>query len=141
VLQTSAVNRSRCLHARSLGFFAGVTQKVHLTATPCTTVTDHCCAACGLRRLDTLGGPESVAGLVDLLVFASASRGASEEEVGFVVCCMQARVGLRLHNAGYGRNMQRSSQRYCVRIILTDLICAMRHAGHACAVLHRAMLS
>lgn len=50
-------------------------------------------AACGLRRLDALGGPESVAGLVDLLVFASASRGASEEEVGLQSWAAACRAG------------------------------------------------
>lgn len=44
-------------------------------------VTTHTCYLAAACRLDALGGPHSIPGLVDLLAFASSCRGASEEEV------------------------------------------------------------
>lgn len=46
------------------------------------------CCCNNTARLEALGGPEAVGGLVDLLAFASTCRGASEEEVRPRVRCL-----------------------------------------------------
>jgi hypothetical protein len=53
-------------------------------------------------RLDGLGGPESIPGLVDLLAFASSCRGASEEEVSLHSCSSPLGPSRAIHHVLVG---------------------------------------
>lgn len=55
-------------------------------------------------RLDGLGGPDSIPGLVDLLAFASTCQGASDEEVCVHACAVCSAFnhsnGVSIHQQG-----------------------------------------